>query len=127
MARRRRKRTGAQNPTVKLPGGLGGLSGGGMVQKIQQLQKKMEEEQDALADELIEISVGGGMVVVEMDGTYKLIRINIDPEVVDPDDIETLQDLIVSAVNEASEKIQVMSNERMKGLTGGLDIPGLTK
>ena len=120
MAKRKRKSGGLGK---SLGGALGGA--GGMAKRLQDLQQQMVDAQEALGDETIEVSVGGGVVTVEMTGHQKVTRIDIDPEVVDPEDIEILQDLIVAAVNEAVDKSQAMAAERLEGLTGGLSIPGL--
>ena len=119
----KRKRKSSAGGLAKSLGG--GLSAGGMGKKLQDLQQQMVETQEALGDETVEVSVGGGAVVVEMTGHQKVNRITIDPEVIDPDDVEILQDLIVSAINEAVDKSQALASERLEGLTGGLSIPGL--
>jgi DNA-binding YbaB/EbfC family protein len=110
--------------------GIGGKSsgldfGGGMAKRLQELQQEMVETQAALGEETVEISAGGGVITVEMTGHQKLTKITIAPEVVDPEEIDLLQDLIIAAVNEAVEKSQAMASERLEGLTGGLNIPGL--
>jgi len=119
----KRKRKSSSGGLGKSLGGLGG--GGGMAKKLQDLQQQMVDTQAALGDEKIEVSVGGGVVSVEMTGHQKLTNITIDPEVVNPEEVELLQDLIVAAVNEAVDKSQAMASERLEGLTGGLSIPGL--
>ncbi len=120
MAKRKKKRSGGLGQSLG-----GALGGGGMAKKLQDLQQQMVDTQAALADETIDISVGGGVVTVEMTGHQKLTKITIDPDVVDPEDVEMLQDLIVAAVNEAVDKSQAMAAEQLEGLTGGLNIPGL--
>jgi len=101
----------------------GGL--GNMMKQVQQMQAKMEEMQAEL--ELLEIegTSGGGMVKALVNGKQDLISVTIDPEVVDKDDVEMLQDLIVAAINQAREKAAETQSEKMSGLTGGLNIPGL--
>jgi DNA-binding YbaB/EbfC family protein len=106
---------------MRLPQGMGG----GMVQQLQKLQQDMLSAQEALGDEVVEITAGGGAITVAITGHQRIQSITIDPEVVDPDDVEMLQDLIVAAVNEAIEKSQNLAAERMGALTGGLGIPGL--
>jgi DNA-binding YbaB/EbfC family protein len=101
----------------------GGL--GNMMKQLQKMQAKMEEIQAELAEMEIEGTAGGGMVKVVVNGKQELLEVKIDPEVVDPDDIEMLQDLIVAAVNQARQKAQEMQNEQMAQLTGGLNIPGM--
>lgn len=97
----------------------------GMAQQIQKLQEEMLRTQEALGEETVEVSVGGGAVTVVMTGHQKLQSITIAPEAVDPDDVEMLQDLILAAVNEAVEQSQGLAADRMSSLTGGLNIPGL--
>ncbi len=106
---------------MRLPKGMGG----GMAQQIQKLQQEMLAAQEALGDEVVEVTAGGGAITVAITGHQRIESITIDPEVVDPDDVEMLQDLIVAAVNEAIEKSQNLAAERLSGVTGGLGIPGL--
>lgn len=96
-----------------------------MLKQMQQLQSKMQEVQTELESTTVEGSSGGGMVKVIANGKNEIVSVVIDPEVVDKDDVEMLQDLIVAAVNQAREKVQEMQSEKMSGLTGGLNIPGL--
>ena len=98
---------------------------GQMLKQMQQLQSKMQEVQTELESTKVEGSSGGGMVKVVANGKNEIVSVVIDPEVVDKDDVEMLQDLIVAAVNQAREKVQEMQSEKMSGLTGGLNIPGL--
>ena len=98
---------------------------GGMAEKLQQLQQQMEETQEALGDETVSVSSGGGVVTIEITGQQKITGLKIKPEAVDPDDVEMLEDLILAAINEAIEKSQELASDRMGNLTGGLDIPGL--
>jgi DNA-binding YbaB/EbfC family protein len=97
-----------------------------MAQQLQRLQEEMLQAQDALGQETVEVSVGGGAVRVVMTGHQKVQSVFIAPEAVDPEDVEMLQDLIVAAVNEAVERSQGLAADRMGALTGGLNIPGLT-
>ena len=96
-----------------------------LVKQAQRMQKQMMEIQEELADRTVEASVGGGMVTVVANGQQDILSIRIDPEVVDPNDVEMLQDLILAAVNEAHRKAQELMTEEMNKLTGGLKIPGL--
>lgn len=96
-----------------------------LMKEAQKVQKKMKELQDSLADEKVEASSGGGMVNAVVNGRQELIGIKIEKDVVNPDDIEMLQDLIVAAVNEGIKKSQSMVQERISSLTGGLSIPGM--
>ena len=96
-----------------------------MMRQMQQMQKNLAKAQQELEETTVEASSGGGVVTVTMNGHQKILSINIAKEVVDPDDVEMLQDLIMSAINEAAEKASQLANSRMGGLTGGLNIPGL--
>ncbi len=103
--------------------GKGGL--GNMMKQVQQMQAKMAELQAELENAEVEASSGGGMVKVVVNGKGDLKALTIEPEVVDKDDVEMLQDLIVAALTQAKEKVQELQQEQMAGLTGGLNIPGL--
>jgi DNA-binding YbaB/EbfC family protein len=96
-----------------------------MMKQVQQLQARMVEAQKHMEETVVEASVGGGAVSVTMNARPKMISVTIDPEVVDADDVEMLQDLVTAAVNEALEKISAAQSQQMSGLTGGLNIPGL--
>ena len=98
---------------------------GNMMKQIQQMQAKMEEMQAELEKMTVEGSAGGGMVKVMANGKQEILSITIDPEVVDKEEVDMLQDLIVAAVNQAREKAQEMQSEQMSSLTGGLNLPGL--
>lgn len=101
----------------------GGL--GNMMKQVQQMQAKMEKMQEELAGMEIEGSSGGGMIKAVVNGKQDLISLTIDPEVVDKDDIEMLQDLIIAAINQAKEKATEVQAEKMASVTGGLNLPGL--
>ncbi len=98
---------------------------GGMMQQIQRLQEDMVRAQEALGDETVEVTAGGGAISVVITGHLEVRSITIKPEVVDPADVEMLQDMVLAAVNEAIQKAQGMAAERMGKLTGGLNLPGL--
>ncbi len=104
--------------------GLGNI--GNIMKQAQQMQQKMGEIKDQLEKEEVTASSGGGMVKVTMNGKQKVTSIKIDPEVVNKEDVEMLEDLIYSAVNEAQDRVQEMVKERMGELTGGINIPGIT-
>ncbi len=107
-------------------GNMGNVPGlGNMMKQVQKMAEDTERLQAELAKEKIEAASGGGMVTAVANGMGELLDITISPDVVDPEDIDMLQDLIVSAVREAMEKATQMKNERMQELTGGLNIPGL--
>lgn len=98
---------------------------GNMMKQVQAMQAKMEKIQAELEQERVEGSAGGGMVTVEANGKQDIVSITIDPEVVDKEDVEMLQDLIVAAINQARQKAQELQTDRMGSLTGGLSIPGM--
>jgi DNA-binding YbaB/EbfC family protein len=101
----------------------GGL--GNIMKQAQQMQRRMAELQEELENMQVEASSGGGMVTAVVSGKQQLLELKIDPTAVDPDDVEMLQDLVTAAVNEAIKKSQLMSQEEMGKLTGGMNIPGL--
>jgi len=96
-----------------------------MMKQAQKLQKKMMKTQAELATKTVEASSGGGMVKVIANGAQKIESIVFEREIIDPDDIEMLQDLVLAAVNDALNKSQEMVSAEMGKLTGGLNIPGL--
>ena len=98
---------------------------GKMMKQAQKLQNQMTRLQDEMADKTIEASAGGGMVKVVANGKQQVLSIDIDKEVVDPDDVEMLQDLVLAAVNDALNRSQEMVSSEMGKLTGGMNIPGL--
>ena len=97
-----------------------------MMRQAQQLQKQMAKMQEEIENSKIENSVGGGVVKVVVTGKMIVESIEIDPEVVDAEDVEMLQDLVQTAINGAIEKAQELASTKMGALTGGLKIPGLT-
>ena len=96
-----------------------------MLQQLQKLQEEMLKTQESLGEETVTVTAGGGAITVVISGHQKIQSITIDPEVVDPDDVEMLQDLVMAAVNEAIDESQKLAADRMGALTGGLSIPGL--
>ena len=96
-----------------------------MLKQAQQLQSKMMKLQEELAEKTVETTSGGGMVKVVANGKQQVVSIQIEKEVVDPDDLEMLQDLILAAINDALSKSQEMVSGEMSKLTGGMNIPGL--
>ena len=109
-------------------GGFPGMGGGNMnnlLKQAQRLQKQMEDMQKDLEDKKFESSVGGGAVTVVVNGKKQIVDITIKPEVVDPDDVEMLQDLVMSAVNGALKTAEAETEGEMKKLTGGMGMPGL--
>jgi len=110
-------------------GGFGGFGGGAnmnnMLKQAQKLQKQMEDKQKELERKTYEAAVGGGAVTAYANGKKLLLDIKIKPEVVDPDDVEMLQDLILTAVNEVIAKAEADSAAEMGKMTGGMNLPGL--
>ncbi len=99
-----------------------------MMQQVQQMQQQMEKAQQELANETVEASVGGGMVTVKASGAGEIIEVKIKPEAIDPDDPETLEDLVLAGVNEALRNAQELMQSRLGGALGGLGglgLPGL--
>lgn len=109
------------------PRGMGGMGGGNMNQMIKQAQKMQEQMmkmQEELENKTFEATAGGGAVTATVSGAKEVKEVKLSPDVVDPDDIEMLEDLIVAAVNEAMRKAEADSASQMNSLTGGLNIPG---
>ena len=96
-----------------------------LMRQMQKMQEQMTEIQDETKSEVLEVTAGGGVVKLSITGGLEVQSIVIDPEVVDPEDVEMLQDLILAAVNEGIQKAQSLMESRMASLTGGLGIPGL--
>lgn len=109
-------------------GGFPGMGGGNMnnlLKQAQKMQQQMEENQKELATKIFSAAVGGGAVEAFVNGSKQLVEIKIKPEVVDPEDVEMLQDLILSACNEAMKKAESESESQMKKVTGGMNMPGM--
>jgi len=98
---------------------------GNMMKQAQKLQTQMMRLQEELAEKTVEASAGGGMIKVVANGRQQILSIRIEKEVVDPEDVEMLQDLMLAAVNDALQKSQEMVSAEMSKLTGGMNIPGL--
>jgi len=96
-----------------------------MMNQVQKLQEKLAKAQEELGNLTLEVSSGGGVVTVTIDGQQNIQSVKISPEVVNPDDVELLEDLVLTAVREAITKSQEAAAESLGGLTGGLKIPGL--
>ena len=109
----------------KFTGGGVNQNKAAMMQRVQQMQEEMERVQNEISETTVEATAGGGAVSVVMKGNRDLVSVTLKPEIVDPDDIEMLQDLIVAAVNEAGKKAAEKMEAGMAGITGGLNIPGL--
>ena len=112
---------------ARLPKGVGGGPNNmqGMIKQAQKMQEEMESKQAELDAREYEIQAGGGVVSVKINGKLEVQSIDIQPEVVDPDDIETLSDILVAAVNEAIKKVSETNNSEMSKITGSLNMPGL--
>jgi DNA-binding YbaB/EbfC family protein len=98
---------------------------GGLAKQLQQMQDDLLKAREQLADETVEVTAGGGMVKIVITGHQRVQSIELKPEIVDPEDVEMLQDLLLAAINQAVEQSQAMAAQRLEGLTGGMNIPGL--
>jgi DNA-binding YbaB/EbfC family protein len=98
---------------------------GNIMKQAQQMQQKMLKMQEEMAERTVEASVGGGMVTVVANGRSEVISVKIEPQAVDPEDVDMLEDLVLAGVNEALRKAQEMMANEMTKLTGGMKIPGL--
>ncbi|MFP5239745.1 MAG: YbaB/EbfC family nucleoid-associated protein [Acidobacteriota bacterium] len=98
---------------------------GDMLRQAQMMQRKMQQLQQDMANRQVEATAGGGMVTVKATGSQEIVSVTIDKAVVDPADVEMLQDLVLAAVNDALKKARELQQSEMAGITGGLNIPGL--
>ena len=110
---------------TRLPQGAGGFDLNALMKQAQQMQAEMAEAQEKLKDEVVEASAGGGMVKVKMSGDLRLLEVTIDPEAIDPEDAELLQDMVLAATNQAIANAQELAASKMGGVTGGMDLGGL--
>ncbi len=112
---------------AKLPKGVGGgpQNMNAMIRQAQKMQEDMEALQADLDAREYDISAGGGVIGVKINGKREILNISIEPEVVDPDDIETLSDILVAAVNEAIKRVDETNNTEMQKVTGNINMPGL--
>lgn len=120
-------KAGKKKPAGGAPGGYGGPKGGGQAAQMRQLQAmqaEMARMQEELEAKEVETTAGGGAVAVRVNGKKELVSIKIDPDVMDKEDPEMLEDLILVAVNEGLRQIEEMSQTDMGKLTGGLNLPG---
>jgi len=107
-------------------GGFPGMGNmGNMMKQVQKMQKQMADLQKELEEKEVEASAGGGAVTVKVNGKKEVLAVTIDKDVVDPDDVEMLQDLILAATNEALRSADEMVSREMQKITGGMNIPGL--
>ncbi len=112
---------------VRIPKGMGGgpTDMQSMIKQAQKMQEDMAAKQAELEEQEYETSAGGGVVTVKINGRKEILSVKINPEVVDPDDVETLEDLVVAAVNEAIKTVESVSSEEMQKITGGMGLPGM--
>jgi len=111
-----------------MPKGYGGMPGMNMNQLMKQAQKmqqQMAKMQEEMADKTLEVTAGGGAIKVTVNAEKQITELVISPEVVDPDDVEMLQDLVISAVNEAIRQMEESVNSQMSKITGGVNLPGM--
>ncbi len=101
----------------------GGFNPNQMMKQLQKMQRQMEEAQAQLAEEVVEATVGGGVVTARVKGDQTVESVSIDPEALDPDDVEMLGDLVTAAVNEGLRKAKDLAAERMGGITQGMGLP----
>lgn len=105
--------------------GFGGMGMNNMLNQIKKIQKEMQKLQEELENKTVEVSLSGGAVTVVANGKKEIISIKIDKEIVDPEDVEMLEDMVLAAVNEALRKADEMVTSEITKLTGGLNLPGL--
>ena len=110
---------------VRIPQSGGPNNMQAMIKQAQKMQEDMALKQEELEAREYDVAAGGGVVNVRINGKKEILSVKIEPEVVDPDDIETLEDLIVAAVNEAIKKVEAISGEEMQKITGNIGLPGL--
>ena len=104
-------------------GGMGGANIGQLMQQAQKMQRDMERVQEEIKTLTADATAGGGVVTVVVNGNHELVSLTIDPQAVDPEDVEMLQDLIIAACNEASRKMEEISSAKMSQVTGGARMP----
>ncbi len=109
----------------KTPGGGGGMNMGSMMAKAQKMQADMQAAQAEIEKTEVEATAGGGVVTVRANGAKKILSIKIDPQAVDPEDVEMLEDLVTAAVNEAMAKADELTQSKMSSVTGGMNLGGL--
>ena len=112
---------------ARIPGGMGGgpQNMNAMIRQAQKMQEDMAALQEDLDAREYDVKAGGGMVAVKINGKKEILSIDIKPEIVDPDDIETLSDILVAAVNEAIKRVETTNAQEMDKVTKGMNMPGL--
>ncbi|MBQ7341121.1 MAG: YbaB/EbfC family nucleoid-associated protein [Oscillospiraceae bacterium] len=108
-----------------MPGGMGGMNQMAMMKQAQKMQQEMLRMQEEMENKSFTASSGGGMVTASVNGKHQVLSIEINPEAVDPDDVEMLQDMVIAAINEAMRAADEDSANNMSRLTGGLNLGGL--
>ena len=107
------------------PGGMGGMNMNNLMKQAQKMQKQMMEKQEELQAKTLEMTSGGGAVKVVITGKKEIQELKINPDVVDPDDVEMLEDMILTAVNDAMKQIDELTEKEMAKVTGGMKLPGM--
>ena len=112
---------------ARIPNGMGGGPSNlnAMIKQAQKMQEDMAAKQEELDAREYDVSAGGGVVAVKINGKKEILSIDIQPEIVDPDDIETLSDILVAAVNEAIKRVEDTNNAEMSKITGSMGLPGM--
>ena len=112
---------------ANIPKGMGGGMGNmqSMIRQAQKMQEDMAAKQEELDAREYEINAGGGVVTVKINGKKEILSIDLDPEIVDPDDVETLTDLLVAGVNEAIKRVETTNAAEMEKITGSMGLPGM--
>lgn len=111
---------------MKGPGGFGGgMDMGKLMKQAQKMQEAMMQAQESLASQTVDGTAGGGAVTITMTGAMDVTAVKLKPEAVDPDDIETLEDLVLAAFKDAKSKVDALSQGQMGSITGGMKIPGM--
>ena len=112
---------------ANIPKGMGGgpQNMQSMIRQAQKMQEDMAAKQEELDAREYEINAGGGVVTVKINGKKEILSIDLDPEIVDPDDVETLTDLLVAGVNEAIKRVETTNAEEMEKITGSMGLPGM--
>ncbi len=109
---------------ARLPEGVQ-MKRGDMMKQLQQMQQQMEDTQTQVEESVFSATAGGGMVTAQVNGKKELLSVKIDPEVVDPEDVEMLEDLVTAAVNEALTQATKEMESKMGAITGGMNLPGM--
>ena len=117
MAKKKRR-----PPAMRAPSSKGGQ---GLLAQVQKMQEEMAQAQESLAEETLTVTAGGGAVTVTITGDQRIERVEVEPELLDPEEREILQDLLVAAFNQALDQVKELAAERIGGVTSGLDVPGL--